>query len=312
MERGVGVERCTAGRAFVQRHAGTLLNVIGQSAGCRKQVGRPGPKIWVGSDGARTCRYGKLPDPLDLTNGNCDLENPQVGQVGRSESARVGVAAAAIFLFAVAASAVLSWANGNVYRFLFGELNPLMVTAAAAFLGVAALQRLARLGWFQAEGASGRSVALTSVLGAVLTVPVIVVDLFGGFPAELNARFPASILFYPSIAVVAESAFHLVPLALMATMWRWTSLELSRARLFAIGIAALIEPVLQVVWGSEMSPTWANTYVGIHLLVFNLVALVIFRRSGFVALYTFRVGYYFIWHITWGYFRLPLLFEGGI
>lgn len=222
------------------------------------------------------------------------------------------MAAAAIFLFAVAASAVLTWSNGSVYSFLLGGLNPLLVTAAAALFGVAALQRLALLGWFQAGGASARSVALASVLGAALTVPVIVIDLFGGFPAELNVRFPESLLFYPSIAVVAESAFHLVPLALMAMVWRWTSLEFSRARLFAIGIAAVIEPVLQVVWGSEMSPSWANAYVGIHLLVFNVVALEIFRRSGFVALYGFRVGYYLVWHITWGYFRLPLLFESGI
>lgn len=221
------------------------------------------------------------------------------------------MAAAAIFVLGVAASAVLTWSNGSVYRFLLGRLNPLLVTAVTAFLGLVALQRLALLGWFQAGGASGRSVALASALGAALTVPVIVVDLFGGFPAELNVRFPESLLFYPSIAVVAESAFHLVPLALMATVWRWTSLELSRARLFAIGVAALIEPVLQVAWGSEMSPTWANAYVGIHLLVFNVVALEIFRRSGFVALYGFRVGYYLVWHVTWGYFRLPLLFERG-
>jgi hypothetical protein len=57
-----------------------------------------------------------------------------------------------------------------------------------------------------------------------------------------------------------------------------------------------------------MSPTWANAYVGIHLLAFNVVALEVFRRSGFVALYAFRVGYYLVWHIVWGYFRLPLLF----
>lgn len=240
------------------------------------------------------------------------MENAQVGQVAGSERARDGGAAAAIFLFAVAASAVLTWSNESVYHFLFGGLNPLLVTAAAAIFGGVALRRLALLGWFQAGSASGRSVALASVFGAALTVPVIVVDLFGGFPAELNVGFPESLLFYPSIAVAAESAFHLVPLALIATVWRRSSFDLTRARLSAIGIAALIEPVLQVVWGSDLTPTWANAYVGIHLLIFNLVALEIFRRSGFAALYGFRVGYYLVWHITWGYFRLPLLFENGI
>lgn len=232
-------------------------------------------------------------------------------QAETSDYTSVGAATAAVLLFAVASSAALTWSNGNVYRFLFGGLNPLLVTAVAAFFGAGALQRLALLGWFQAGGASRGTVVLAFLLGAVLTVPVIVVDVLGGFPEELNVRFPESSLFYPSIAVVAETAFHLVPLALMATAWRWTSLELSHARLLAIGISALIEPVLQVAWGSEMSPTWANAYVGFHLLVFNVVALEIFRRSGFVALYAFRVGYYLVWHITWGYFRLLLLFEGG-
>ena len=223
-------------------------------------------------------------------------------------SAPLGAAAAAVLLFAVAASAVLTWIDGSVYRFLFGDLDPLLATAAAAFLGAVALRRLSALDWFQAGATSSRSVVLASLLGAVLTIPVIVVDFFGGFAAEMNVRFPESLLFYPSIALVATSAFYLVPLGLMATIWRRTSVELSRARFIAIGIAALIEPALQVLWGSDMSPTWANAYVGIHLLAFNVVALEIFRRSGFVALYAFRVGYYLVWHVAWGYFRLPLLF----
>ena len=247
-----------------------------------------------------------------MTKEGCGLENANGGRSTGSDSAPVGMAAAAVFLAALAASAVLSRSSGNVYRFLFDDLDPLLVTAAAAVLGVAALRHLALLGWFQAAAASGRRLVLASVLGATLTIPVIVVDLFGGFPADMNVRFPESLLFYPSIAVVAESAFHLVPLALIATAWRWTSLDLSRTRLFSIGIAALIEPTLQVVWGSAMSPAWANACVGIHLLVFNVVALEIFRRSGFVALYAFRVGYYVIWHIVWGYVRLPLLFDGRV
>ncbi|NNF39355.1 MAG: hypothetical protein HKN71_11860 [Gemmatimonadetes bacterium] len=212
----------------------------------------------------------------------------------------------------MAAAAVLGRSDADVYVFLFGGLDPLLTTAAAALLGALALRQLARLEWFRAGATSGHGVLMAAVVGAALTVPVIVVDLLGGFPAEMNVRFPASLLFYPSIAVVAESAFHLVPLALVATAWSWTKLDRSRARLLAIAIAALIEPALQVFWGSAQSPSWANAYVGLHLLVFNVIALEIFRRSGFVALYGFRVGYYLVWHVTWGYFRLPLLFEGSI
>ena len=218
---------------------------------------------------------------------------------------------AAIFLSAVAASAVLSWNGGDSYRFLFGDLDPLLVTATIAALGAFALRRLVAIDWFEAGASSRRSVLRALGLGAALTLPVILADLAGGFPADMNVRFPESLLFYPSIALVAESVFHLVPLAMVAALWHWTTVDAKRARLTAMGVAALIEPVLQVVWGSEMSPTWANAYVGAQLLVFNVVGLEIFRRSGFVALYAFRLGYYLIWHITWGYLRLPLLFEAG-
>ena len=234
-----------------------------------------------------------------------------MGSDDRSPEIAAHVAVAAIFLLAVAASAVLSWTGGDSYRILFGDLDPLLVTATIAALGAFALHRLAALEWFEAGASSRRSILSATGLGAALTIPVILVDLAGGFPAGMNVRFPESLLFYPSIALVAESAFHLVPLAMVAALWRWTTVDAKRARLTAMGVAALIEPVLQVVWGSEMSPTWANAYVGAQLLVFNVVGLEIFRRSGFVALYAFRLGYYLIWHITWGYLRLPLLFEAG-
>ena len=38
----------------------------------------------------------------------------------------------------------------------------------------------------------------------------------------------------------------------------------------------------------------------------NLTLLSIFRRYGFFAMYGFRVAYYMIWHIIWGYIRLQV------
>ena len=32
----------------------------------------------------------------------------------------------------------------------------------------------------------------------------------------------------------------------------------------------------------------------------HLISLELFRRSGFLALYALRLGYYLIWHIAWG------------
>jgi hypothetical protein len=225
-----------------------------------------------------------------------------------SGTGAAGGPAAAIFLVAAAASVVLDRLEPGVYRFLLGDLHPVLVTATAALLGWLALRWLTTVGWFDAGAPDGRTVAFAAAFGAALTAPVIVVDLLGGFPPGMNVGFPASLLFYPSIAVVAESTFHLVPLALAATAWKRTRLERSHALLFGMAVAALVEPVLQVAWGSETSPTWANAYVGFHLLVFNVAALAMFRRWGFIALCAFRVGYYAIWHVLWGHLRLSLLF----
>jgi len=57
------------------------------------------------------------------------------------------------------------------------------------------------------------------------------------------------------------------------------------------------------------SSVWATTYVGLHLAVFNLLALVLFRRVDFMAAHLFRLAYYliWIWHVLWGVARLELL-----
>lgn len=234
-----------------------------------------------------------------------------MGGSGVRRTSRVQLTVTAIFLLAVLASAVLGRSGGDAYRFLIGDLDPLLVTSTVATLGALALRTLVAVGWFDLATPSGRIGWVAPALGAALTVPVILVDLAGGFPADMNVPFPESLLFYPSIALVAESALHLVPLALVAVLWRRTTDDVHRTRLVAMGVAALIEPVLQVAWGSDTSPAWANAYVGFHLLVFNVAALAIFRRSGFIAFYGFRLGYYLVWHVTWGYLRLPLLFQHG-
>lgn len=221
------------------------------------------------------------------------------------------LAVAAIFLLAVAASAVLTRVGRDAYAFLFGQLNLFLLTVVTAALGAMALRLLVKYGWFRAA-TSWRSVLIALGMGCCLTLPVIILDVMGGFPAELNVRFPQSLLFYPSLALVAESIFHLIPLALLASVWKVTRFELHRARWLAIGAVALIEPVLQVAFFAGQSPLWMNVFVGLYVLAFNLIALEIFRRSGFLALYAVRLGYYVIWHIAWGHLRLSPVFGGEI
>lgn len=229
-------------------------------------------------------------------------DRPKATPAGRS---RIGVIA--VFGFAVAASAVLTWASRDAYAFMFGPVNLLLLTTITAALGAIALWLLVRFGWFHAA-ADWRSILLALGLGCCLTLPMMIVDVVGGFPAEMNVRFPESLLFYPALAVVAESVFHLVPLALLASVWKVTRFEVHRTRMFAIGAVALIEPAFQVSFFAGQPSMGTSVFLGLYVLAFNLISLEIFRRSGFLALYALRLGYYLIWHIAWGHLRLPLLF----
>jgi hypothetical protein len=204
----------------------------------------------------------------------------------------------------VAVAATLELSGSTAYHFLVGDLSATAMTSLVCASGALSLRYLERRGWFSFGDATRAQYAKIVALGMVLAVPVVVVDLFGGFPEGINVRAPESLAFYPAIAVVAEMVFHVVPLALVARVIR-ESKEAPRA---ALAVAALGEPTLQVLWGAGQSPSWANAYVGVHLLAFNAVEIVVLRRFGFLPTYAFRVAYYAIWHLAWGHARLTLLF----
>ena len=204
----------------------------------------------------------------------------------------------------VVVAAGFELSGSGAYRFLFGELSATLITLVTCALGGLSLVHLDRRGWFSWGDAERMQYAKIVALGLVLPLPVILVDLVGGFPADINLRSPDALAFYPAIAVVAQMVFHVIPLAVASLAWRASE----RAPRLALVIAVLIEPVLQVIWGAEQSPAWANAYVGIHLLAFNVVEVMIFRRFGFLPMYVFRFAYYVVWHIGWGHARLTLLF----
>ena len=128
----------------------------------------------------------------------------------------------------------------------------------------------------------------------------IATDLAHPFPADINARFPQSLLFYPAIAVIAETAFHLVPLALV--------FGLTRRAAPAILAAALVEPAFQLSAGWSGPAHWSDIVTGLNILCISLLQLTLFRRHGFAAMIGFRLTYYLCWHILWGEARLALLF----
>ena len=96
--------------------------------------------------------------------------------------------------------------------------------------------RLERAGFaFHRPGNGGlaQAAGLAVLLGAV----VILADLKLVHPKDINVPWPASVVFYPLIGVVAEMVFHVLPLAALLTVLPVRASMLT---------TALIEPSFQI------------------------------------------------------------------
>lgn len=227
----------------------------------------------------------------------------------RRRTDATGLAAAC--LAAVVASIVLVMMGSKAHVSVLGIAHPLGPMMAVVGLGFAGWLVLARKSWIpaQTEGLGGYRPA--ALIGVALPIPVIIVDWLGGFERGINAPPPDAFLFYPSIALVAEFVFHIAPLTVAAIPAFFIHRAERALKFCGLGAAVAIEPILQVVWGAEISPGWANAYVGVHLLAFNVVGVYLLRRFGILRVLLYRLSYYLVWHILWGYIRLDLLFTGG-
>jgi hypothetical protein len=220
-------------------------------------------------------------------------------------------ALAVLSLAAVGLTGMVLLTGGTSFQRYFGSANPvltvLLVTAAAWI----ALGLLRARGWFaiyaRENGLKGE--AFSAVGATLLAAAAITVDLMAPFPRDLNVPPPESLLFYPAIAFVAETVFHAVPLAVLLFFVGPLSKAVHGAKLVwcCIVLISFFEPVFQLVFGG-MPSSWAEWYVGPHVFAINLLQLYVFRRYDFVSMYSFRLFYYILWHIVWGYARLQMLF----
>lgn len=145
------------------------------------------------------------------------------------------------------------------------------------------------------------------MLATLFAVVIVIVDVGIGFPRSLNVPFPQSLLFYPTMAYMVEVVFHASLVALLLFTLGKLFARLSRDRLvwLCILIAAIPEPAIQMVLTIPDQPfSWLDALVGLHVFVFNLVEMYLFRRYDFVSMLSFRLAYYLYWHILWGYIRL--------
>jgi hypothetical protein len=193
-----------------------------------------------------------------------------------------------------------------------GRLNPLLAIALIILLGIMLLSFLISRGWlvFQ-RGQTLRGLSFSVGLAAVFTAVIILVDLRVVLPEDMNVAFPDSLVYYPVMAYVAEVVFHLLPLSLLLLVLTPLSSRLGHERVvwLCLLMVSLLEPIYQTGLAfSRPYPMWVTAYVAVHIFLFNLLQLLSFKRYDLISMYSFRLTYYILFRILWGYVRLRLLF----
>ena len=208
---------------------------------------------------------------------------------------------------ATTGAAILARTGTDDFERFLGPSPPALTVAAAGLAGLGALWFLERRGFWRDAclARTLRGVAVATLASLPFAALAIAADLIGGFPRDTNVAWPGAWLFYPSVLVVAETAFHLLSLAgLMAlTGTRLTGRAIDRRAAALIAPVAAVEPVAQVALGSALPG-----FTAVHVYLIGLVQLTLLRRFGYVPMLWFRLCYYLSWHILWGAARLELRF----
>jgi hypothetical protein len=186
------------------------------------------------------------------------------------------------------------------------DLHPVGAVVVLALLGTGCLLWLRSVDWFRVAGPGSvvDGVVIAVVAAPVFAVVAIAADLVLRFPADTNVRLPDALAFYPSIGFAAEIALHVVPLALLVALFGRAGPSGSQLWVVLIPVI-LVEAGLQAAYATRPS---LAVFSGIHLVLFGLVQLLVFREYGFIAMLTMRLSYYALWHVAWGWLRLQWLF----
>ena len=199
----------------------------------------------------------------------------------------------------------------SVYSKFLGHIRPLLALIIAIIICTLVLRHFESKQYFYFYKASRFSAKFIIIpLALIFGIVVITADIsFANYQHDINARFPISIPFYPSIGFIAEVLFHLIPLFLVMNLLPLLGINNpNRVTWTSILIVSLIEPFFQI-WNSTDYSELTLIFTFVHVLLFSLVQLIIFKRFDFISMFLFRIAYYLIWHVIWGHFRLDILFE---
>ena len=186
---------------------------------------------------------------------------------------------------------------------------------AVLILGLPALEGISRLGipsLIDREVSHRERVAIPLAGGLVGGLGLVLWDIAFVLPRDLNVPFPHSVPFYFVGAFFVEVVQHLLPMliwlglvhrVLLGGRWPGTTYWVGAA------LIAWVEPLGQL--GGGFFEGYSRTFFVVAAAVtyaINLAQLALLRKSGFLAMLTYRLGLYFLWHIVWGTLRLTVLY----
>jgi len=208
---------------------------------------------------------------------------------------------------------ILYLTDKEPYHRFIGNLNPIVVFILLILAGFLALSYLISQQWFSIYKQTVKKAFKTILpIAGFIGIIVIILDLMIRFPADTNILFPNSLLFYPSIAFLVEIIFHIFPLIILLGILKPLIKPGNRNRIIWISLMliAFVESGYHLVYmlGSDFFTDGIATIIFSHILIINIVQLAIFKKYDFISMYSFRLVYYAIWHIGWGYLRLSTLF----
>ncbi|MCY3410519.1 MAG: hypothetical protein INQ03_02675 [Candidatus Heimdallarchaeota archaeon] len=143
------------------------------------------------------------------------------------------------------------------------------------------------------------------VLGMLFSSITILIDYTIGFGDDINVGIGDGLLFYPAIAMIVEIVFHLLPMTILySVILKLTNNGRETALLIGTLCIASFEPTFQLIFTSfDNFSTWMVVVFWIHLFLFNLFQLRMFKKFSFNHMYIMRIGYYILWHILWEIIR---------
>jgi len=138
-----------------------------------------------------------------------------------------------------------------------------------------------------------------------------------GVPS-FNTDFPSSLFVYTSGTVIIEAIFRLFPFPVLLWLISYVLLKKRwQEQIFWVLVILLsfLEPLGQL--SGQMTPKVMENFGQFFLALFlpmlatnypmGIVQAYLFRKSGFLASFMVRLGYYIIWHIAYGSVIYPLL-----